>query len=134
MFNSDMRQLALENGKSNVETYKGMKKTAAAMKKQAKKLNPEKAQKVMDDLEDARLDIEEVGETLAGNGLDDVDEDELEEELSALLGEDMDLDLDITELDKLEMELPGAEELFPIAPSKETEKKEKDGSGPIAEV
>jgi len=76
-----------------------MKETTKAMRGQMKNIKIDDVEKVHDDMEDLLLDQEEIQEVLGRSyaGMDEIDEDELDDELAALdselLGEDDELDL-----------------------------------------
>ncbi len=95
-FNIDQQAFMVESMKDTVETVETMKVSAKQMKKQFKQINLDKVEDIQDDIQDLMYEHEEVqevmGRALGMDGLDDLDEDALDDELAALddldLGED----------------------------------------------
>ena len=99
-FNMEQANFATQQLKDTKTTVDAMKLSVKEMKKEYKKVNIDQIENLHDDMEDMLELANEVGETLGrAYGLpEDVDEDDLEAELSAL-GDDMLADEDTSYLD-----------------------------------
>lgn len=122
----------MENTAIAIQSYDALKASGKAMKKLGKQIKPEAVERAVGNLEEEQMKAEEVNEILSATGMEELDDDDLEEELAALLDDDemegeFEDDEQTDELDRLERELAGQEEVYPIAPKTGTgKKKDKD--------
>lgn len=91
-FNMEQATMATDNLKNTLTTVDAMRSANKELKKQYKKVNLDKIERVQDEMEDLLEQASEIQETLGRSyGLPDgIDDDELEAELDAL-GDDVDL-------------------------------------------
>jgi len=82
--NLETQIMALEDAHLNKETLKAMKGSANAMKATVKESDLDKADEVMEELQEAQDTIQEMNEALAQPFGQDFDEDELDAELAEL--------------------------------------------------
>ncbi|EAA20590.1 CTA1p, putative, partial [Plasmodium yoelii yoelii] len=96
-FNIDQIKYANENIQMSIDTCKALEKTSKVLKKNIKKVNINKIEKLQDDLYDCMEDAKEIGEILSST-YDipiNLDEDEIDAELSLI--EDNILDENVEE-------------------------------------
>jgi len=85
--------LELESVQTTTEVFAAMKQAASAQKKVLAKHNPDKVEKVMDDLHDNRDTMRDIQDAMGEYQGAEIDEQELEDELAALEAEEMEGEL-----------------------------------------
>ena len=87
--------LELESVQTTTEMFAAMKHAAAVQKRVLAKNNAEKVSDVMEDLQDAKQNMQDIQEALDMGGMQsaEFDEADLEKELAALEAEDLDAEL-----------------------------------------